>query len=124
MSVLLLALAGRGLSRNKDETKETQVNKRVVLDHSTGSQNFIPCYFVRVISKGYFLLGSNYSETITEYSTIDASKQYNFFLSSILLLLDCQRRNVIKLSEATPDSKTSDCLLLWDDVVCLFFFFE
>lgn len=42
-SVLLLAFAGRGLFRNKDETKETQVNKRVVLDHSTGSQNFIPC---------------------------------------------------------------------------------
>lgn len=42
-SVPLLAFAGRGLFRNKDETKETQVNKRVVLDHSTGSQNFIPC---------------------------------------------------------------------------------
>lgn len=64
-----------------------------------------------MISKGYFLLGSNNSETITEYSTINASKQYNFFLSSILLLLDYQSRKVIKLSEATPDSKTSDCLL-------------
>lgn len=108
MSVFLLASAGRGLSWNKDEMKETQINKRVVLDQSTGSQNFLPCYFVRLISKNYFLLGTNNSGTITEYSIINSNKQYHFFLSSILLFLGYQCRKVTKLSEETSDSKTSN----------------